>query len=40
MNVSKLEMEVSDPSFVGAHVMEVTGSGGAEQPQSKNHGGQ
>lgn len=38
MNVSKLEMDVSDPSFVGAHIMEVTESGGAEQPQSRNHG--
>lgn len=38
MNVSKLEMDVSDPTSVGAHVMEVTGSGGAEQPQSRNHG--
>lgn len=28
MNVSELEMDVSDPSF-GAHVIEVTGNGGA-----------
>lgn len=41
MNVFKLELDVSDPSFVGAQVMEVSGSRGAvaaEQPQSRNHG--
>lgn len=26
MNVSKLEIDVSDPSFVGAHIVEVIGS--------------